>query len=348
MASPADTGPEVENRVLPVGMARDAALRTACRRLGAARPAPLSDRCGTIGLVRVAVVPGPGQSGLLCELGDDGSRRERPVVANDLVAVISMYESNGAVRWVWPAAALVYPALLRSGVRVARCHDVALAASLLAGRDGPRDGATAAGKAWARLKDAQEQFRAPAGAIAPQQALFEPAHAGAQAPADPHETLDALIQVHADQVGRIAADELAAKFAMLVTAESAGALVAAEMSQAGLPWRADVHDELLTEMLGPRPPGTGLAARAGSAQQFQRPARLAELAAQISAALGARRPVNPDSPAQVLRALAADGVRLPSTRLAVLRDVDHPAIQPLLEYKELSRLHSAFGWNRLC
>jgi DNA polymerase-1 len=28
----------------------------------------------------------------------------------------------------------------------------------------------------------------------------------------------------------------------------------------------------------------------------------------------------------------------------VLRDIDHPAIAPLLEYKELSRLHTAHGW----
>jgi DNA polymerase-1 len=98
-----------------------------------------------------------------------------------------------------------------------------------------------------------------------------------------------------------------------------------------------VHDELLTAMLGPRPP----AALAGS-----RPARLAELAAQISSELGGR-PVNPDSPSQLIRALAGAGVRVPSTRFSVLREVDHPAIAPLLEYKELARLHAAHGWNRL-
>jgi len=78
-----------------------------------------------------------------------------------------------------------------------------------------------------------------------------------------------------------------------------------------------------------------------------RPPRLAELAGQISAAFGAGRPVNPDSPAQLIRALAADGVRVPSTRLSVLREIDHPAIPLLLEYKELSRLHAAFGWGWL-
>jgi DNA polymerase-1 len=76
-----------------------------------------------------------------------------------------------------------------------------------------------------------------------------------------------------------------------------------------------------------------------------RPAKVADLAARISAALG--RPVNPDSPAQVLRALAAGGVRVPSTRSGVLRGVDHPAAPLLLEYKELARLHAAHGWSWL-
>ena len=146
--------------------------------------------------------------------------------------------------------------------------------------------------------------------------------------------LDALIAVHADQLRRIAADERPARFGALVAAESAGELVAAEMSFAGMPWRADVHDQLLADMLGPRPP----AALAGT-----RPARLTELAGQISAALGGR-PVNPDSPTQLVKALAAAGVRVSSTRFWELREVDHPAIPPLLEYKELSRLHAAHGW----
>ena len=57
--------------------------------------------------------------------------------------------------------------------------------------------------------------------------------------------------------------------------------------------------------------------------------------------------MNPDSPAQLLRALAASGIRVPSTRSAVLRQVDHPAIPLLLEYKELARLYAANGWSWL-
>jgi DNA polymerase family A len=77
-----------------------------------------------------------------------------------------------------------------------------------------------------------------------------------------------------------------------------------------------------------------------------RPARLADLVSRIAAAFGGR-PVNPDSPAQVLRAFAADGVRVPSTRAHVLREVDHPAAALLLEYKELARLYGAHGWSWL-
>ena len=125
-----------------------------------------------------------------------------------------------------------------------------------------------------------------------QQALFEPAAAGAGAEGavGAAETLDALIAVHADQLSRIGRDEHPARFGMLVAAESAGALVAAEMSAAGLPWRPDVHDALLTDMLGRRPPAAGLPSRSAAAPPM-RPPRLADLAGQISAAFGASRNV---------------------------------------------------------
>ncbi len=106
------------------------------------------------------------------------------------------------------------------------------------------------------------------------------------------------------------------------------------MSADGLPWRADVHRRLLTGLLGPRVPSG------------QRPRRLAELAERITAAFGGRV-VNPDHPGSIVRALRGDGVDVTSTRAHVLRRIDHPAVPPLLEYKELARLHSAHGWSWL-
>jgi DNA polymerase family A len=294
--------------------------------------------------VRVAVVPDASGGAVLCELAADGGRLGEPVTVPDLAGAVARYErsGDGSIRWVWWRTADHYPALLHAGLRIGRCHDMAHAERLLLGRegraeesatvgpgpDGPWPGGPWPGWPW------------PGGpwpggqAASGQGALFEAARTGTP---DALATIDELIKVHGDQLRRIAADEHPARFAALVAAESAGELAATEMTFAGLPWRADVHDELLTAMLGPRPP----AALAGS-----RPARLAELAAQISAALGGR-PVNPDSPAQLIRALAAAGVRVPSTRFSVLREIDHPAIAPLLEYKELARLHAAHGWTWL-
>ena len=257
---------------------------------------------------------------------------------------------DGSIRWVWPSGADLYPALLRGGVRVARCHDVTLAERLLLGRDGRAEEPASLAAADARLRGVPVPAGPAAVAVGQegalggwpglpggrhrQDALFE---AGGTETADPGATLDALIAVHADQLRRIAAGEHPARFGALVAAESAGELVAAEMSLAGMPWRADVHDEVLAGLLGPRPP----AALAGT-----RPARLTELAGQISAALGGR-PVNLDSPTQLVRALAVAGIRVSSTRFSVLREIDHPAIPPLLEYKELSRLHASHGWSWL-
>jgi len=138
--------------------------------------------------------------------------------------------------------------------------------------------------------------------------------------------------VYATQRDRIAATADPGRFRLLVAAESAGALVAAELGHAGLPWRSAVHDALLLELLGEPSPMGGP------------PRRLAELTVAIRAALGGQR-VNPDSPAEVVRAFAKVGMAIPNTRAWVLRRVDHPAVPLLLEYKELYRIWVAHGWS---
>jgi DNA polymerase-1 len=283
--------------------------------------------------VRVAVAAGPGRTALLKELADDGTGQGAGVLLNDLPDAVASYARNGPVRWVWADSAQTYPALLRAGVRVDRCHDVRLVEALLAGRDGWPDepgpagpGAAERGAGWlAAGRPATGPGRLAAGQ---QAALFGPAEPGL---GEVSAALDQLVAAHAGQLRRIAADPHPGRFGLLAAVESAGGLVAAEMQARGVPWRADVHDALLASLLGARPPA-GL-----------RPPRLAELASQISAAFGGR-PVNPDSPAQLTKAFATDGIRITSTRSWVLRDVDHPAVPLLLEYKELARLHTANGW----
>ncbi len=275
--------------------------------------------------VRIALVPGTGTTGLLVQLGTDGAADGLPQQVPDLAAAVAAEEQAGEPRWVWPSTQRLYPVLLRSGVRVARCHDVELMSGLLAARDG---------LAAQPSPDLLAGRPAVTGEVL--ELDFGPAADGER---DPQRAVAVLIAQYAEQLRQIAADADPARFGLLAAAESAGGLVAAEMTAAGLPWRADIHERLLAELLGPRPPAT--------AGLQLRPARLAELAAEISAALGAVRPVNPDSPAQLLRALAASGIRVQSTRSAELRKVDHPAIGLLLEYKELARLYTANGWSWL-
>jgi DNA polymerase-1 len=263
---------------------------------------------------------------------------------SDLAAAVRDRERSGDVRWVWPSTHEVYPALLRAGVRVGRCHDAALTEGLLLGRAGAGGEPAFLAAAAARLRGLPVPARPASGRSGPQPSLFDLAALERPRADELTATLGDLIAVHGDQLARIAADEHPGRFGLLAAAESAGGLAAAEMTAAGLPWRPDEHDRLLTEMLGPRPPA---APRAPAGAAPPRPARLTELADRIAAAFSTGLPVNPDSPAQLVRALAAEGVQVTSTRFAVLREIDHPAIPLLLEYKELSRLHAAFGWSWL-
>ncbi|WP_316043436.1 bifunctional 3'-5' exonuclease/DNA polymerase [Actinomadura sp. CNU-125] len=208
-------------------------------------------------------------------------------------------------------------------MRVARCHDLELVESLLLGHAGRYGEPRAVAAAWARLHGAPVPPDPAPVRETTQASLF--GDSGDDVPDD----LAQIVEVHAAQRSAMAGLD---GFGLLAAAESAGSLVAAELGHDGLPWSAAEHDALLTELLGPRPSG-GL-----------RPRRLQDLADRIGAAFGPRVHVNPDSPAQILKAFAAAGRPVPSTRAHVLKRVDHPAVPLLLEYKELARLHTAHGW----
>ena len=102
------------------------------------------------------------------------------------------------------------------------------------------------GAAWARLHDkpVPDDIQALPGVGAePPLTLFDPDRSTLPPDVD---RLDALVKVHADQRRRVAELPEPVKFALLAALESAGALAAVEMAQDGLPWCADVHDEILT------------------------------------------------------------------------------------------------------
>lgn len=278
---------------------------------------------------RIAVVPashGPG--GRLQPLGEDGVPLGPPEQVADLAAAVAERERAEQPRWVWAAADSAYAPLLP--LRLARCHDLRLVEALLLGHEGAWGEPRSLGAAWARLRRLPIPADLPETAAGEDQdSLFAPDRLQLPPGTD---QLAAVVAVHAEQLRRIALVEQPGPFRLLVAAESAGALLATEMAYDGLPWRVDLHDRLLTDLLGPRPhiPGT-------------QPKLLAELAVELQQALGAR-PFNPDSHTQVLKAFADQGIRLSSTRSWELREIDHPAARLMIRYKELSRIHAAHGW----
>ncbi|MDQ0386340.1 DNA polymerase-1 [Streptomyces sp. DSM 42143] len=230
-------------------------------------------------------------------------------------------------RWVWRSTSEIYPRLLAEGVRVERCYDVEAAESLLLGHEGHHGQPRSAAAALARLRGGPVPPDPPQRAAEPgaQSSLFEPR--GLPLP------LDDLLAVYAEQQRRHDRSARPDRMRLLTAAESAGTLVAAEMNHAGLPWRADVHREVLHDLLGERYAGGG------------EPRRLAELAEEVSAAFGHR--VRPDLPADVVKAFARAGIKVGSTRRWEIESVDHPAVKPLIEYKKLYRIWVAHGWSWL-
>ena len=282
--------------------------------------------------------------GRLAPLPDDPSAAPPPLEAvrtvADLAEAVRALEAEQRPRWIWADSARVYPELLRAGVRVERCHDVVLVDEILAAREGLFGAPRTLGAAYARLHGLPipdvgrmtAATEATGGSGPRQAALFEPDDSGLPADLDP---LAALLEVFQAHTKRLEADGAALR--LLAAAESAGALAAAEMTHAGLPLDPALHSAQLTEALGAQPafggPGT-------------RPAKLQELAEQVAEAFNSPA-LNPDSPAQLLKALSASGLPVSSTRAWELRELDHPGVPLLLEYKELARLYSANGWTWL-
>lgn len=290
----------------------------------------------TLGVVD-AQIPGIGAGFRLRRLADDGTPLGPVEHVDDLATAVRDAERAGDVRWLWPSTAEIYPPLLRAGVTVARCHDLELVEGLVVGAEGEWGAPRGLAATWARHTGMPVPPDPPARAHPPpgdvQAALFESAlfeTPSASSAAD-FDALEALVHGYADQLARIEATEHPGRFRLLVAAESAGALLAAEMGHVGLPWSAEVHDEVLLDLLGEPSPVGGA------------PKRLVALADEIAEAFGGVR-IRPDSPADVLRAFHRAGFPVSSTRAWELSGIDHPAVPLLKRYKELYRIWTAHGW----
>lgn len=262
------------------------------------------------------MVPEPDGSVRVVGAGPDGGGDVR-VAVGDLAAVVRSADDDA--RWTWADTNRWYPALLTAGVRVERAYDLRLVHRILRGSAlvSPMDGSAD----WDAMP--ATPLIAPAD---------EPAMLFGGPDADDHGPEPDPVAELRTQNAAVAGSPHAGRLRLLLAAESAGALVAVEMYHAGLPWAADLHDAVLTELLGPRP-------RLG-----ERPARLEELAQQIRAAIGAPATLNPDSPRDLLRAMERAGVGARTLRKWELERIEHPVVAPLLEYKSLYRLLTANGW----
>ncbi|MFE7631191.1 bifunctional 3'-5' exonuclease/DNA polymerase [Kocuria sp. NPDC057446] len=245
-------------------------------------------------------------------------------------------------RWTWERTGAVYPQLLAAGARVERCHDLRLCQAILA------TAATAHGSG-AEGPLPYEPVLPPLPADEAPGLLPPPS------PAQDQSSLFELPRASGPDVAVLAAElraQLAAvagavdprRLTLLLAAESQGALIAAEMQHAGVPWREDVHRALLEDALGPEPaPG-------------ERPPRMEATVARLRETLHAPG-LNPDSPQELLKAMRAAGIDVTSTRqwelvewaravpgLAARRQA---LIEPVLEHKKQARLLSANGWHWL-
>jgi DNA polymerase-1 len=259
-------------------------------------------------MARIRLSRLPGDRVLVTD--DDGTLE---TTLADLPALVREREA-AAPRWVWDDTARWYPPLLAAGVRVERCHDLRLSRRILA-----RAPAVDAGLLHgdeARLWDGLRP------AVASDPVLFAAGDSTDHLRADRED---------ARQLAAVAASPDAARLALLLAAESAGALAAAEMTHAGVPWSVAVHEALLLDQLGPRPP------------RGAPPRLLAACADDVRRLLGAPG-LNPDSRPELMTALRRAGLEVADTRASSLQRLDHPVAEPLLRYKKLAHLFHTFGW----
>ncbi|MDV6301491.1 MULTISPECIES: bifunctional 3'-5' exonuclease/DNA polymerase [Rhodococcus] len=170
--------------------------------------------------MKVLLVP-QGEQAVLTHLADDGSTLSDPTVAEDIVAAVAELERDERPMWVWEDTSRIYPRLLERGVRVRRCHDLALVGAILSMRAGS-----------ATVPSAPADLRP---------GLFD---------ANPNSDPAAVLAEYRRQLRDVGDDRA---LNLLAAAESAGGLAAAEMTFDGLPFSASAHRRHLETMLGTRP-----------------------------------------------------------------------------------------------
>jgi DNA polymerase-1 len=221
-------------------------------------------------------------------------------------------------RWAtWPDG--TYEILVARGTRLATCWDVAAVHRL-------RFGGWRADPAYAW---AVEHGLDPA-RVAEAGTLFSDAGEGyldLTARDDPERWADLALAVASRQQG-----SLGGRHAATARSESTAELLCAELSADGLPMNRDAAEKLLESIIGPR---------AGAA------AHRAERDAQVLAHAPTGVTADLRSPQQVRDLLHAAGIDVPDTRAWRLRDIDHPLVRALLDWRKAERIATTYGYSWL-
>lgn len=236
----------------------------------------------------------------------------------------------GEVRFVLIDSRTSYPPLLRRGLRIGRSWDLRLVEELLVRAEAttgttPRGSDMPTATVPGTPVSETTSFAEPSDLESDPSlfAVWEPVIGSSQ-----------ICERYLAQMERLDHLTHTARLRYLAAIESAGGLIAAELRHDGLPIDVDEHHRLITDIVGELSPG-------------QRPPILADLERQVTDHLQVGE-FNIDSPQSLLAALRRAGLDVKSTSKWELREMNHPAIEPLLDYKKRSRLLAAHGpeWIR--
>lgn len=306
-------------------------LEARLRDLGAAAGEPLA----------VALATGVG-------LGLATSQGAIPVAEADPARVVARLEATLRPRWVWWSVDTA-ATLVRAGVRITACWDVAAVHRLLAG--GWRADAA---RAWAWLHGLPlDELPVPR-----PDDLFSTVEPDPGDPDDPVQpdgflrprwieggwAASAASLARWAELAAIAADLQRARLAAMTDrrhapatarSESAAELLCAELAADGLPVDRAEAERIVASFVGPRPTTEAEAVELRDARD-----------ALVLRHAPAGGPVDLRNPAQVKAMLRRAGVDVPDTRawrLEPLRDT-HPLVDALLTWRKAERIHTTFGY----
>ncbi len=293
-------------------------------------------------LVGLAYAP---DGGLGLATGSTG--RSWSYAAGDAPGVIGLLEEALRPRWVWWSSETAVP-LIRAGVRVATCWDIAAVHRLLFGgwRADPA-------RVWAQLRhlaletvptmappDLFSYAEADGDGEDPVQpdGYLRPEWAGggwARTPGRVVRWAQLAAQVADLQQASLAELGDRPRAGALARSESTAELLCAELSADGLPMDRAVAEGIVARIVGPRP-------RTATEAADQRAQRDAEVLRHAPAA----GHVDLRSPGQVRSLLAGAGIELPDTRAWRLRALagTHPLVDALLIWRKAERVATTYGY----